>query len=31
MYTFIYRVGLTMHPDVVSVWSVDGDKKTIIF
>ena len=31
MYAFLYRVSLTMHPDVVSVWSVDGDKTTKIF
>jgi hypothetical protein len=31
MYSFIYKVGLTMHPDVISVWSVDGDKTTKIF
>lgn len=31
MYTFIYRVGLTMHPDVVSVWSVDGGNIKQIF
>ena len=30
MYAFLYRVSLTLHPDVVSVWSVDGDKTTKI-
>lgn len=32
MYSFIYRVGLTLHPDIISVWSEDNDnKQTIIF
>jgi hypothetical protein len=31
MYTFIYRVSLTLHPDVVSVWMMDNGNKTIIF
>jgi len=31
MYSFIYRVGLIMHPDIISVWVVTGDKQVTIF
>lgn len=30
-YCFAYVTGFTTHPDIVSIWVVDGDKQTIIF
>ncbi len=31
LYTFMYRVGLTLHPDIVSVWIMNDGQKTTIF
>ena len=30
-YSFAYRTGLTSHPDIISVWIVDGEQVTMIF